>query len=148
MNFGDIHVMSNHSFTSVIVPIAETVEQFIRTQTGAYFEHSTQTCLHRVINDWLEHMKENEITSACICMTDTAKCFDTIIHIIVFKKVTLYGIKNGELYCFYYICSSANRPYFVMDNCHLLWMSRLSMIHFYFFVYILYFHFLLEIVAW
>ena len=57
--------------------------------------HSTQTSLHRVIDDWLENVNESQITG--ICMLDIAKCFDTIDHDLLLKKLSLYGIKNIEL---------------------------------------------------
>ena len=109
-NCGDVHVMSNYRPISVIGHIAKIVEQLIRSQLVAYLDehyfitpdqfaylkgHSTQTSLHRVIDDWLENVNESQITG--ICMLDIAKCFDTIDHDLLLKKLSLYGIKNIEL---------------------------------------------------
>ena len=109
-NCGDVHVMSNNRPISVIGHIAKIVEQLIRSQLVAYLDehsfitpdqfaylkgHSTQRSLHRVIDDWLENMNESQITG--ICMLDIAKCFDTIDHDLLLKKLSLYGIKNIEL---------------------------------------------------
>ena len=108
-NSGDMHVMSNYRPISVIGHIAKIVEQLIRTQLVDYLDehsfitpdqfaylkgHSTQTCLHRVIDDWLENVNEGQITG--MCMLDIAKCFDTIDHDLLLKKLSLYGIKNVE----------------------------------------------------
>ena len=53
------------------------VEQLVRSQLVSYLEehafismdqsaylkgHSTQTCLHRVIDDWLENIDDNQTT--------------------------------------------------------------------------------------
>ena len=104
-----MHVMSNYRPISVIGHIAKIVEQLIRTQLVDYLDehsfitpdqfaylkgHSTQTCLHRVIDDWLENVNEGQITG--MCMLDIAKCFDTIDHDLLLKKLSLYGIKNVE----------------------------------------------------
>ena len=109
-NCGDVHVMSNYRPVSVIGHIAKIVEQLIRSQHVAYLDehsfitpdqfayskgHSTQTSLRRVIDDWLENVNESQITG--ICMLDIAKCFDTIDHDLLLKKLSLYGIKNIEL---------------------------------------------------
>ena len=63
---------------------------------SAYLKrHSTQTCLHRVIDDWLEHINEGEITGACLL--DISKCFDSISHILLLKKLEMCGIIGTEL---------------------------------------------------
>ena len=95
-NSGDMHVMSNNRPISVIGHIAKIVEQLIRTQLVEYLDehsfitpvqfaylkgHSTQTCLHRVIDDWLENVNEGQITG--MCMLVIAKCFDTIDQVIL-----------------------------------------------------------------
>ena len=109
-NYGDVHVMSNYRPISVIGHIAKIVEQLMRSQLVAYLDehsfitrdqfayskgHSTQTSLHRVIDDWLENVNEGQITG--ICMLDIAKCFDTIDYDLLLKKHSRYGIKNIEL---------------------------------------------------
>ena len=68
---------------------------FISMDQPAYLKmHSTQTCLHRVIDDWLEHINDGEITGACL--RDISKCFDSINHIILLKKLKMYGIIGTE----------------------------------------------------
>ena len=67
---------------------------FISIDQSAYLKrHSTQTSLHWVIDDWLEQIKDNSLTGACLL--DISKCFDSINHEILLKK--LYGITGNEL---------------------------------------------------
>ena len=70
--------------------------RFIWMDQSAYLKmHSTQTYLHRVIDDWLEHINDGEITGTCLL--DISKCFDSINHIILLKKLEMYGIIGTEL---------------------------------------------------
>ena len=109
-NNGDVHIMSNYRPISVIGHIAKMVEQLVRFQLVAYLEehafistdqpaylkgHSTQTSLHRVIDDWLENIDDNQTTG--VCLLDISECFDTISHHILRQKLRMYGIKNTEL---------------------------------------------------
>ena len=109
-NNGDINIMSNYRSISVIGHIAQVVEQLVRSQLVSYLEehafistdqsvylkgHSTQTSLHRVIDDWLENINDNQTTG--VCVLDISKCFDTISHHILLQKVSIYGIKHTEL---------------------------------------------------
>ena len=40
--------------------------KFISIDQSAYLRHSTQTSLHRVIDDWLKHINDNSLTGACL----------------------------------------------------------------------------------
>ena len=80
-NNGDVDVMSNYHPISVIGHIAKMVEQLVRTQHVDYLEehsfitpdhsaylkgHSTQSSLHRIIDDCLENINETQITGVCL----------------------------------------------------------------------------------
>ena len=108
-NNGNVNIMSNYRPISVIGNIAKIVEQLVRSQLVSYLEehafispdqsaylkaHSTQTSLHRVIDDWLENINDNQTTG--VCLLDISKCFDTISHHILLQKLSMYGIKNTE----------------------------------------------------
>ena len=54
--------------------------------------HSTVTSLHRLVDDWFEAFNEGEYVFACFF--DVMKCFDSINHDILLKKMYLYGFKN------------------------------------------------------
>ena len=86
------------------------VEQLVRSQLVRYLEehsfitpdlsaylkgHSTQTSLHRVIDDWLDNINEDQLTG--VCLLDISKCFDAINHSILLQKLSMYGIKHQEL---------------------------------------------------
>ena len=69
---------------------------FITIDQFAYLKnHSTQTCLHRLIDDILENINADEITG--LCFLDIKKCFDSIDHNILLTKLQRYGIKGNEL---------------------------------------------------
>ena len=69
---------------------------FISMDQSAYLKrHSTQTSLHRVLDDWLENVNDGAITGACLL--DISKCFDSINHKILLKKLEMYGITSTEL---------------------------------------------------
>jgi hypothetical protein len=73
-----------------------TDHKFITTDQSAYLKnHSTQTSLHRVVDDWLDAMNEGELVG--VCFLDIAKCFDTIDHSFLCTKLTYYGICDNEL---------------------------------------------------
>ena len=106
-NNGDVDVLSNYRPISVIGHIAKMVEQLVRSQLVRYLEehtfitpdqsaspknHSTQTSLHRVIDDCLDNINEDQITG--VCLLDISKCFDTINHSILLQKLSMYGINT------------------------------------------------------
>ena len=85
---------------SVIGHIPKLFEKLVDSQLREYLQshsftthsqsafmklHSTQTSLHN----------ENEING--ICMFDLAKCFDTIDHKLLLKKLIKYGLNGTEL---------------------------------------------------
>ena len=109
-NSGDVMMKENYRPISVIGHIAKIIEQLIGQQLITYLEdhrfispdqsaylkrHSTQTSLHRVIDDFLENVNEDMITG--VCFLDISKCFDTIDHSLLLKKLNMYGIQNTEL---------------------------------------------------
>ena len=109
-NEGEINDENNFRPISVISHIAKMIESFVSDQITKYLEdhafisidqsaylkrHSTQTSLHRVIDDWLEQIHDNSLTGACLL--DISKCFDSINHEILLKKLEMYGITGNEL---------------------------------------------------
>ena len=101
---------SNYRPISVLCHIACIMEKEVQVQVKNYFlkhdfitidqfaflqNHSTVTCLHRVLDDCLEAINESELIGACFL--NIKKCFDTIDHNILLKKLSKYGIINNEL---------------------------------------------------
>ena len=76
-----------------------TQHKFITMDQAAYLKNSsTQTSIHRAIEDWLEAYNESQVTIACFL--DIKKCYDSIDHHILFSKLEHYGIKNDQLHWF------------------------------------------------
>ena len=107
---GDINDENNYCPISVMGHIAKMIESlvsyqiidfleehsFISMDQSAYLKrHSTQTSLHRVIDDWLENVNDGAITGARLL--DISKCFDSINHTVLLKKLEMYGITSIEL---------------------------------------------------
>ena len=104
---------SNYRPISVLCHIACIMEKEIQNQIMNYFiehdfitidqfaflkNHSTVSCLHRVLDDCLEAMDESELIGACFL--DIQKCFDTIDHDLLLKKLHKYGIQDNDLQWF------------------------------------------------
>jgi hypothetical protein len=110
---GEKNEKNNYRPLSVIGHIAMITEKCVQKQLMQYLmshkfitidqfaylsKHSTQTCLHRLVDDILENTNEKEITG--LCFLDIKKCFDTINHDILLLKLQKYGIRNTELQWF------------------------------------------------
>ena len=69
------------------------VNNLITSDQSAYRnQHITQTALHRVVDDWLYNISNGNLTG--VCSFDITKCFDTINHPILLKKMSFYGFKD------------------------------------------------------
>jgi hypothetical protein len=99
---------SNYRPISVVCHVAKVYEKIIARQFINYLtEHnliseyqsaylqgcSTQTSLHRIIDDIYESMDEGEITAACFI--DITKCFDSIDHTLLLAKLEKHGINEN-----------------------------------------------------
>jgi exonuclease III len=124
---GIISSENNYRPLSVIACIAKIAEKSVQLQLLEYLRkhkfisidqfaylkyHSTQHCLHRLIDDVLENVNNKELTG--MCFIDIKKCFDTIDHDILLFKLEKYGIQNNELNWFKSYLS--NRKQVVVNN--------------------------------
>ncbi len=50
---------------------------------------------HRVIDDWLCNMSDGNLTA--VCSFDITKCFDTINHAILLRKMEYYGLQSENI---------------------------------------------------
>ena len=107
---GDLDFEGNYRPISVTGHIARLVESLMCSQIIHYPEshdliprdqsaylkrYSTQNSSHRVIVDWLQNINEVELTGACLL--DISKCFDSINHDILQKKLEMCGFQDIEL---------------------------------------------------
>ena len=61
-------------------------------------QHNTHTALHCVIDDWLCNMSDGNLTA--VCSFDITKCFDTINHSKLLKKMEYYGLQSENIQWF------------------------------------------------
>lgn len=107
-NKGDKDDPGNYRPISVVGHIPKLIEkliggQFINYLTSnalitkdqsAYLKgHSTQSSLHKLMDDILENADEGEVTAACFL--DISKCFDSICHDFLLQKLKNYGIREN-----------------------------------------------------
>ena len=59
-------------------------------------QHTTQTALHRAIDDLLCNMSDGNLTAVCSFDIIT-KCVDTINHSILLKKMEYYGLQSENI---------------------------------------------------
>ena len=72
------------------------VNNLITSDQSAYrYQHNTQTALHRVVDDWLDNVSDGNLTG--VCSFDITKCFDTINHAILLKKISFYRFNDHLL---------------------------------------------------
>jgi hypothetical protein len=71
-----------------------TKHKFLTPDQSAYLAgNSTQTSLHRLVDDILEDANEGDVTAACFL--DISKCFDSICHDYLLQKLENYGIRQN-----------------------------------------------------
>ena len=107
---GNKNSENNYRPISVLPHIAKILEKAVQDQFAKYLtehnfitpdqsaflkHHSTQTALHKVVDDWLGIIDKGDIIA--ICTFDLKKCFDTINHESLLFKLSKCGIKGHSL---------------------------------------------------
>ena len=112
MSYSPSRIYDNGRFRpiSVIGHIAKIIEREIQTQMCIYLEgndlitvdqsayrerHNTQTALHKVLDDWYSNMADGSLTA--VYSFDIIKCFDTINHSTLLKKMEKYGFHTNNV---------------------------------------------------
>ena len=118
---GDIMNTTYYRPLSVVAHVSKIVEKLIQQQVmkfitndqSAYLKrHSTQTCLHRLVDDILDNRNQGEVTG--LCFLDIQKCFDTIDHSILLDQMYHYGFRNIAL--MWFTSYMSNRKQIVVYN--------------------------------
>ena len=107
---GNKEKAGNYRPISLIGHIMKILEREVKVQVMDYLEtnhlitvdqsaylkqHNTQTALHKVVDDWLYNMSDGILTG--VCSFDITKCFDTINHSILMRKMIYYGFQNNDI---------------------------------------------------
>ena len=107
---GNKEEAGNYRPISLIGHIMKILEMEVKVQVMDYLEtnhlitvdqsaylkqHNTQTALHKVVDDWLYNMSDGILTG--VCSFDITKCFDTINHSILMRKMIYYGFQNNDI---------------------------------------------------
>jgi hypothetical protein len=89
------HVMKilEHEILNQLMFYLKMYELITPDQSGFLKRHSTETCLHKVLTDWIDNMDNGLFTG--VSFLDIEKCFDSINHKILLFKLDKYGIKHS-----------------------------------------------------
>ena len=92
---GHIAKIIEHEITNQVVTYLESNKLLTNDQSAYRAQHSTQTALHKVVDDWLYNITDGLHTT--VCSFDIRKCFDTINHSILCKKMDKYGFHDDDI---------------------------------------------------
>ena len=121
-NKGSANLPKNYNPISVVSHIAKILEKAVCHQLMVYFTdhhfitpdqsaflkgHSTQTALHKVVDDLLESTDGGLVS--CLCFLDNKKCFDCIQHQVLLHNMTKYGILGLENNWFQFFLSDSQQ---------------------------------------
>ncbi len=91
--FGKLRLQSATLHDSKCQPISHTLPTATAKEGANNIPHLHSH--HNVISDILDGFNVNEITT--LCFIDLQKCFDTIDHSILLKKLNMYGFTGTTL---------------------------------------------------
>ena len=118
---------SNYRPISAVITIAEILEKFIKAQIVSYFtaynlftpsqtaylkHHSTQTALHKLIDNCLTNIDQGYVN--ILTMLDLSKGFDILNRDILTYKLSKYAVSGNELSWFKSYLH--NRKQYVFQN--------------------------------
>ena len=91
------HIAKNieHEITNQVETCLETNNLLTSDQSAYRAQHSTQTALHKVVDDWLYNITDGLHTT--VCSFDIRKCFDTFNHSILRNKTEKYGFHEDDI---------------------------------------------------
>ena len=68
---------------------------FYYRQSGFRENHSCQTALTKLLDDWISAIDKHEIVGTLFL--DLSKAFDLVNHDILLHKLSMYGLHNNAL---------------------------------------------------
>ena len=92
---GHIAIMIEHEITNQVVTYLESNKILTTDQSAYRAQHNTQAALHKVVDDWLYNITDGFHTT--VCSFDIRKCFDTINHSILCKKMETFGFHEDDI---------------------------------------------------
>ena len=107
---GDKHDKNNYRPISILPIISLILERHVCQHLKAYLEnnklfyhrqsgfrenHSCQTALIKLLDDWISAIDKNEIVGTLFL--DLSKAFDLVNHDILLRKLSMYGLHNNAI---------------------------------------------------
>ena len=88
---------------------------FQSTSLPVWKDNRRNAILHRVIDEWLKKINDNSSTVASLL--DISKCFDSINHEILLKRLEMYGITGNALDWFSSYQKNRKQMAFFQQDC-------------------------------
>ena len=88
------HIFERH-INNCLIDFLEEHNLIYQLQSSFRQQHSCQTSLNRIVDNWLTALNSNEIAGTV--MLDLSKAFDLVDHQILLQKLALYKFNNATL---------------------------------------------------
>ena len=88
-------IIIENEMTNQVVTYLESNKLLTNDQSAYRAQHSTQTALHKVVDDWLYNITDG--LHSTVCSFDIRKCFDAINHSILCMKMDKYGFQEDDI---------------------------------------------------
>mgnify|MGYP001544552490 FL=1 len=85
-----------HQVNKQLIQYLIDIDLITLDQSAYLKKHSSQTCLHRIVDDWLSNYDDSQMSG--ICFLDIEQYFDCIDHTILIHKLKWFGIESAIEY--------------------------------------------------
>ena len=95
------------------IPFISSKHNFINIDQYAFLpNHSTNTCSHKILDDWYDSFNEHKMVGTCTSSLDISKGFDCIDNKVLLQKLERYlSGRKQTVYC-HEILSRSKSPSF------------------------------------